>query len=302
MLSSGPVRRDGLFCDFGSLFQKASRRQTASCCRRRRCGVVAAVCCFRGRVSNGPTRFSSVAAGLFWFLIGHLQQQHGGLHEEDEEQCNRWSGLQFQHHDGVVDVPGLFLNVQKAMEAQVQYICRIVDMTVCYNTKTAIRTVWSSGGTSDSVVIEWWTSRVMQRQAPVFSGWIALTKFPDLRDCEGVLGKRRTKNPRWELIKWPLAGETKEESSRPALEKICAHHPPRPRRCSRRRRQQRTQQVPSATRMSSCFRSDPERRDVDASATGFGPRPLDSGHQGKSEICNQRADKTSDLEDHEVRR
>ena len=43
-------------------------------------------------------------------------------------------------------------------EAQVQHICRIVDMTVCYNTKTAIQTVWSSGGTSDSVVIEWWTS------------------------------------------------------------------------------------------------------------------------------------------------
>ena len=31
-------------------------------------------------------------------------------------------------------------------------------MTVCYNTKTAIQTVWSSGGSSDSVVIEWWTS------------------------------------------------------------------------------------------------------------------------------------------------
>ena len=30
--SSGPVRRDGLFWDFGSLFQKASRCQTASCC------------------------------------------------------------------------------------------------------------------------------------------------------------------------------------------------------------------------------------------------------------------------------
>ena len=32
MLSSGPVRRDGLFWDFGSLYQKASRRQTACCC------------------------------------------------------------------------------------------------------------------------------------------------------------------------------------------------------------------------------------------------------------------------------
>ena len=43
-------------------------------------------------------------------------------------------------------------------EAQVQHICWIVDITVCYNTKTAIQTVWNSGGTSDSVVIEWWTS------------------------------------------------------------------------------------------------------------------------------------------------
>ena len=32
-------------------------------------------------------------------------------------------------------------------------------MTVCYN-KTAIQTVWSCGGTSDSVVIEWWTPRL----------------------------------------------------------------------------------------------------------------------------------------------
>ena len=32
VLSSGPVRRHGLFWDFGSLYQKASRRQTASCC------------------------------------------------------------------------------------------------------------------------------------------------------------------------------------------------------------------------------------------------------------------------------
>ena len=31
-------------------------------------------------------------------------------------------------------------------------------MTVCYNTKTAIQTVWCSGSTSDSVVFEWWSS------------------------------------------------------------------------------------------------------------------------------------------------
>ena len=43
--------------------------------------------------------------GLFDFLNGQLQHQHIGPHEEVEEQCVRWSGLQMQHHDGVVDVP-----------------------------------------------------------------------------------------------------------------------------------------------------------------------------------------------------
>ena len=60
----------------------------------------------------------------------------------------------------------------------------------------------------------------------MFSGWIVLTKFPDFPDCAGVPGQRRTKNPRWKLIKGPLAGKTQEGSSRPVLEKICAHHPP----------------------------------------------------------------------------
>ena len=31
-------------------------------------------------------------------------------------------------------------------------------MTVCYNIKTAIQTVWNSESTSDSVVFEWWSS------------------------------------------------------------------------------------------------------------------------------------------------
>ena len=56
VFSSGPVRRDGSFWDFGSLYHKASRRRTASCCgsgkpcRRRHCGVPAAVCCGSGRI------------------------------------------------------------------------------------------------------------------------------------------------------------------------------------------------------------------------------------------------------------
>ena len=52
----------------------------------------------------------------------------------------------------------LFQKVQKTVEAQIQHIYRIVDVTVCYNTKTAIQTVWSRGGSSDSVVTERWTS------------------------------------------------------------------------------------------------------------------------------------------------
>ena len=74
----------------------------------------------------------------------------------------------------------------------------------------------------------------MQRQAPVFSGLIAFTKFTDFPDCAEVPGQRRRKNPRWELIKWPLAGKTQEEGV--AREHLRA--PARPRRCSRRRRQQ----------------------------------------------------------------
>ena len=38
-----------------------------------------------------------------FFVTAELQHQHIGPHEEVEEQCDRWSGL--QHHDGVVDVP-----------------------------------------------------------------------------------------------------------------------------------------------------------------------------------------------------
>ena len=108
------------------------------------------------RQRQGFERSNSLQCCGGWplcFLIGHLQQKHGGLHEEDGEQCDRWSGLQIQQ------VPvSLFQKVQKTVEAQVQDICRIVDMTVCYNIKTAIQTVWNGGGTSDSVVIDWWTS------------------------------------------------------------------------------------------------------------------------------------------------
>ena len=40
------------------------------------------------------------------------------------------------------------------MEAQVQHICKIVDVPVFYNAKHSM----SSGGSSDSVVIQWQTS------------------------------------------------------------------------------------------------------------------------------------------------
>ena len=103
-------------------------------------------------------------------------------------------------------------------------------MTVCYNTKTAIQTVWSSGGTSDSVVIEWWTSLCDAKTGACIRWLVALTKIPDFPDCAGVPGQRRTKNPRWELIKWPLAGKTQEESSTGleagARENLRSTHPP----------------------------------------------------------------------------
>ena len=78
------------------------------------------------------------------------------------------------------------------------------------------------------------------------------------------------KNPRWELIKWPLAGKTQEESSTGleagARENKFARSTRPPTQMQPQAPTARTQQVRSATRMSSCFRSDPECRDVDASA------------------------------------
>ena len=119
---------------------------------------------------------------------------------------------------------------------------------------------------SDPDSLELWR-RVMQRQAPVFSCWIALTKFPDFPDCAGVPGQRRTKqNPRWELIQWPLAGKTQEESSKGleagARENLRAP-PARPRRCSRTRRQQGPSEVRSAVKAEQLNQNnDPEGREV----------------------------------------
>ena len=118
----------------------------------------------------------------------------------------------------------LFQKVQKTVEAQVQHIYRIVDMTVCYNNKTAIQTVWNSGRTSNSVVIDWWTS-LCDAKTGACVQWIALTKFPGFaglcrsfgsasdknhaegssNSCAGVsVGQT---NPRWELIKWLISAD-----------------------------------------------------------------------------------------------
>ena len=124
----------------------------------------------------------------------------------------------------------LFQKVQKIVEAQVQHICRIVGMTVCYNIKTAIQTVWSGGGTSDSVVIGWWTSlcdaktgACVQCAGLISRSFRIFRIVPESRISVGqkihagsssnghLLGK-----PRKSLVRdW-----------RQSLEKICAHHPP----------------------------------------------------------------------------
>ena len=119
---------------------------------RRRCGVVAAVCCGSGRTSNGPTRFSGVAAGLFVSSSGFFN--HSTVGYTKKMKSNAIVGAVSSFSKFV----SLFQKVQKTVEAHVQYICWIVDMTVCYNIKTAIQTVWNSGGTSGSVVVDWWTS------------------------------------------------------------------------------------------------------------------------------------------------
>ena len=94
-------------------------------------------------------------------------------------------------------------------------------MTVCYNTKSAIQTVCSSGGTSDSVVIEWWTSLCGAKTGACVqwldcshevSGFSGLCRSPgSASDKKSTLGKPR-KSP---VRDW-----------RQALEKICALHPP----------------------------------------------------------------------------
>ena len=185
--------------------------------------------------------------------------------------------------------------VQKTVEAQVQCICWIVDMTVCYNFKTAIQTVWNSGGTSDSVVIDWWT----------FLCDVKTGACVQLLDCSHeVSGFSR-------LCRSPLSAWDKKSTLGALQMATCLEKPGRVQQAGAQKKMRapparpptqmqpqaqtaRTQQVLSATRMSSCFRKDLECRDVGASATGFGPRPLDSGYQCKSEICKQRTDRSSD--------
>ena len=230
-----------------------------------------------------------------WLLIGHLQHQHGGLHEEDEEQCDRWSGLQFQqvcffisestenrggagpghlqdrrhhsvllHQDSDPDSLDWWRHLRFSRD-------RVVHIPVCCKVR---RLVSAAGLLSRSfrifrIVPE---SRVSVGQK--IHAWSSSNGH--------LLGKPRKSPAGWRSRKFA-------RTTRP------------PTQMQPQAQTARTQHL-SATRMSTCFRNDLECRDVDASATGFGPRPLDSGHQVKSEICNQRADKPSDHEDHEVRR
>ena len=112
----------------------------------------------------------------------------------------------------------------------------------------------------------------MQRQAPVFSGWIALTKFPDFLDCAGVPGQRLTKESTLGAHQmatcWEKPGRVQYGTGGRRLRKFARTTRP-PTQMQPQAQTARTQQVRSATRMSSFFRSDPECQDVDASATGF---------------------------------
>ena len=268
MLSSGLARRDGLFCDFGSLRRRCSRllRQGFEWSNSlQRCG---------GRP--------------LWFLIGHLQQQTARwAHEEDEEQGDRWSGLQFQQ-------VCFFLSEStenRGGAGPVRLQDRSHDSVLQHQDSDPDSLEWS-----DSVVIEWWTSLCAKTGACV--QWLdcshevsGVSGFPDFPDCAGVPGQS-TLGTHQMATCWENPGRVQYGTGGWRSRKFPRTTRP-PTQMQPQAQTARTQQVLSATRMISCFRSDPECRDGDASATGFGPRPLDSGHQGKSEICNQRADKKS---------
>ena len=124
----------------------------------------------------------------------------------------------------------LFQKVQKTVEAQVQHICWIVDMTVCHNIKTAIQTVWSSGGTSDSVVIEWWTSLCDAKTGRLCSVAGLLSRsfriFRIVPESRVSVGQKihAGSSSNGHLLGKPRKSPVRDW--RQALEKICAHRPP----------------------------------------------------------------------------
>ena len=76
--------------------------------------------CLLLRTAGGQAvAIQTVLPEIGLFVSSALQHRHFGPHEEVEEQCVRRSGLQIQH----------------PVEAQVQHICKIVDVPVFYNAK-----------------------------------------------------------------------------------------------------------------------------------------------------------------------
>ena len=159
---------------------------------------------------------------------------------------------------------------RKTVEAQVQHICRIVDMTVCYNTKIAIQTYWSSGGTSDSVVIVWWTSQCDAKTGACVQ-WLDCSHevsgfFRIVPESRVSVGQNKSTLGAHQLATcWENPGRVQYRTGGRRSRKFGRSTRP-PTQMQPQAQTARTQQVRSATRMSSCFRSDPECRDVDASA------------------------------------
>ena len=142
-------------------------------------------------------------------------------------------------------------------------------MTVCYNTKSVIQTVWSSGGTSDPVVIEWWTSMCDAKAGACVlwldcfhevSGFSGLCRSPgSASDTKSTLGAHQM------ATCWENAGRFQYGTGGRRSRKFARTTRP-PTQMQPQAQTARTQQVRSATRMSSFFRSVPECRDFDASA------------------------------------
>ena len=138
--SSNPVRRDGSFWYFGSL------------CQAVRCGnLQPSVAAAAGMdqltsVEWRPASLFSTTGNLNTSMMDHTKEMKN----------NAIFGAVFRFSIMMVwwTSPFYFRKYREPRRLQIQHIYRIVDVTVCYNTKTAIQTVWSS----DSVVIKWWTS------------------------------------------------------------------------------------------------------------------------------------------------